>query len=1796
NYPAFVYSGTETIAHDFANFNISTTLAGSISGVVYDDNNGNGLLDTSETGIAGWTVFIDANANRILDPTELQTTTDADGNYTISGVLPGSVSLVIQSASSWRLTSPVSGSQAITLKNGEARKGVNFGAQKLRDSSIDGTIFADANDDGLFGAGEHGLAGITVYLDLNEDGVFDPTEPSTVTSEDLYYTPDVNEAGRYSFTHLAVGSYQVRQIVPDTLSLTPAIERVQTVTISSAEHRSGINFADVYRLNEIHGTKFDDVNGNHLYDVGEPVIAGATVYLDLNRNDVLDVDEPKTVTQGDGTYTFLGLMPGAYVVREILEAGFEHSTPGTGGGVLWPDGVSNPAVGDVTPNSIEIALGEGESYSQTISLTLPAGSALTNAVDVFLLFDDTGSFVNNSPIVRAAFPDIINQLQLSLPGNDLAFGVGRFEEYANFAGEYSTGRPFVLNQPIVSTGTTGYMAAIQAALNRTTPGYGGDQPETDIEALYQLVTGAGFDGNNNGSVLDSGAAGLASTQTNPGNSGDVPSFASFTADPSASVLGASGTIGGAGFRAGALPVILLATDTGFAFQPQVETTVTGIDGLTLPVSQLTGTSRNTTPFSAGAGLQETITGLNALGALVIGLGTNAQDTLDPRQGLEALAMLTGAVNRSTTTIANGTTNPIAPGDPLYFQIASGFASSVASGVINAIQNAVTNVAVNVTVQASDPRVHIINHTGTINGLTSGTTASFDIEFTGDGIPHRFDLQFVREGTNVVLGSIPVVLGAAIPGEGYQFCDLEEGEIEVERDFSDVMSTAAPVNLAPTFTAGADQVVAEDSGVQTVTSWASNISPGDASEASQRIDFQIINSNPSLFRQQPMISADGTLTFESAPDAFGSATLTIVLHDDGGTANGGVDTSSPATITITINPINDAPVATADTWTLNQGETLTVPASGVLANDIDVEGDLLSARVTVNPLHGTVSLSSDGQFTYTPDPAFSGDDYFTYIANDGTDDSAPAEVHLIVNPVNFAPIARDDSFETREGVELNISSPGILLNDSDANDDPLTAAVVAGPANGVLTWNADGSFRYSANPGFSGVDSFTYQANDGALNSGVATVSITIIANAAPVASGDSYSTNENVALVVPAPGVLSNDSDADGDSISATIVTLPGHGSLTWAADGAFTYTPDAGFSGSDSFTYQVSDGLKTSNIATVSLAVQHVNVAPTAVNDKYDLFEDIPLTVSAPGLLSNDIDPEGDVLSANVLTNPAHGTLSWSSDGSFTYVPDLNYHGSDSFTYQVSDGLAASNVAMVVLNVAAVNDPPEAVNDSYTTDEDMTLVANAPGLLLNDSDLDGDLLSIRVTAGPSHGSLTWQSDGSFQYTPDLNYFGPDEFFYVVSDGVNESTPTTVSLTVQPVNDAPVGMNDQYTMDAGAVLEVTAPGVLQNDLDVEGDTLASRVVQAPVNGVLTLNSDGSFSYTPSEGFSGTDSFTYVATDGSLESAPVTVDITVNTILPPPVDGNVHFYVVDASRRSVFEYDTDGTDLSQNRLNKEDKSPRGIATNSDGTIFWILDSKGEVFVYDKENQLLGSWEIHNVDKPEGIVLSGNDLLVVDRSTRRVYTFADAASLRSGQASPATSFRLNRFNRSAQDLATDGDLIWIIDRSRVFVYNTQGKHLGVWKLDATNNRPTGIAVAPDGSGDLWIADAAADKVFVYKGATANRTGQYSQDGSFELNSRNVNAIGLAVASPVTPTTIPETLITSTSSSVVRKSGLLESIMSRFAISSPVEGAKNENTAETHSSVLSIVSRTETEEHSEVLALNELAESIPTVLWGF
>ena len=1906
NLTAKVIEGETTVLEDF--FNKPIAISG-IEGSVFSDINSNGLREASEAGLSGWTVYLDLNTSNTHDTGEPSAITNTAGNYSIAGIEPGAHRVAVVQQPNYQATRPAAGFQTVVAPNDGTADNVNFGQLLRTDAAIGGVIYADRDKDGVRDPGEEGLAGITVYIDDDDDGVLDPSERSVETSDDLFYTPDDDEAGSYRFESLPGGTYVVRHIVPDELSATPLTEREHTITLGPTEDRSDVDSADVYRPSEIHGTKFEDINGDGSHDSGEPGLEGVTIFVDLNRNNILDTGEPSTVTDAEGKYWFDGLEAGAYVVREIVPAGFVQTFPDTGGGdgILWPDGVSNPAVGNVSPLIIETYLAQGDLHTETVSLTLPTSGALTDMVDVFLLFDDTGSFRFNGPIVRAAFPNIIAELETRLPGLDLGFGVGRLEEYGNFGAEYSTGRPFVLNQPVIASSAAGYtdaevLASIQAALDREAPGYGGDRPETVIEALFQMVTGAGFDGNNNGSLLDSGAAGLASTQVTPGNSGDVPPFASFTADPTNGVVPASGTIGGAGFRSGALPIIITATDTGFAYQPKGETNIVGIDGLTLPASSITHRGRGTTPFSSGAGIQETVTGLNALGALVIGLGVNDAATQDPRIGLEALANLTGAINRTTTSIDNGTPDPIDPGDPFYFKIVNdGTLGNIADGIVAAIDGAVTSVNVNVTLRASDPRVLIDFTPGVINGLGAGDTATFDVTFTGDGRPHRFDLQFVREGTDVVLGSIPVVLGTPIEGEGYEYEDCDDGVICVEANFGNQRTGSVTPNVAPSFTAGANQTVGEDSGLQTVAAWATNISPGPASESGQNVDFIVSNDNNALFAGQPVISPTGALSYTPADDAFGSAVVTVQLHDDGGTAGGGVDTSAPqlftinvtaandapivvndsystnedtaltiaadgvlandsdidsvsitaievtpptsgsltlnangsftytpnadfdgldsfaykandgaldsnvatvnitvnavndasiaandsyttdedialviaaagvlandsdldgdaltavlatgpsngavtlnsdgsfsyasnanfngtdsftytandgaldsnvATVNITVNAVNDAPVAVNDSYSVNEDTSLTTLPDGVLDNDSDVDGDALTAILVAGPSNGTLRLNSTGWFTYVPNIGFNGSDSFTYTANDGAIDSNVATVNITVGAVNDAPVAVNDSFSTAEDTTLTIASAGVLGNDLDGDGDTLTAVQVTGPTNGGLTLHADGSFTYTPNANFNGSDSFTYKANDGALDSNVAIVNITIGAvNDAPVAVDDSYSTSEDTALTIAAAGVLGNDSDIDGDALTAIRVAGPANGSVTLNADGSFTYTPNADFNGSDSFTYKANDGALDSNVATVNITIGAVNDAPVAADDSYSTSEDTALTIAAAGVLGNDSDIDGDALTAIRVAGPANGSVTLNADGSFTYTPNADFNGSDSFTYKANDGTLDSNVAIVDITVGAVNDAPVAADDSYSTSEDTALTIAAAGVLANDRDIDGDPLTAVQVVGPTNGSVTLNADGSFTYAPNANFNGSDSFTYKANDGALDSNVAMVNITANPVNDAPVASDDSYITDQDTPLSIPPAGVLGNDSDVDGDSLTAAVVVGPANGSATLNANGALTYTPNAGFSGTDSFTYQASDGVLLSAEATVTIQVNAV---PEPGGTKFFVVDQRRRSTFQYDADGNSLGDNRLNEEDEKPRGIAASPDGSTLWVVDKKGEVFVYDSDSQLLGSWEIEEVDKPEGITVHGDDLWIVDREEDRVYFFEGGALLRSGEAEPTSSFSLGRGNRNPMDLVTDGSHLWVVNNTRrtdkVFRYSIDGELEGSWQIDVGNTQPTGLTIDPHDVNHIWIVDSRSDRVYQYNEAAERTSGEQTASASFALDPANRNPQGIA-----------------------------------------------------------------------------------------
>jgi hypothetical protein len=493
---------------------------------------------------------------------------------------------------------------------------------------------------------------------------------------------------------------------------------------------------------------------------------------------------------GGATCSSLGLLGG------VLQCGSDCRVVTT---ACTGTGETNPREIDIQPSSPVCA---GTSETVPVAISFPPDSVI-DKVDVFLLFDDTGSFAGTVPAVRNIFSQLVTELQTALPDVSFGFGVGRFEDYGGpgtgYSGESSTGRPFTLNQPVITPDVPSFLTLINAALQRSAPGFGGDGPETSIEALFQIATGAGFDGNGNGSRLDSGAAGNPNgnpnAQTSPGTSGDVPPFLS-------NVAPTSGTLGGVGFRPRALHLVIQAGDicsvAPFTFGTPVPSTITGVGGATVPTSALrcsnslgssrygyvanrVSTSGNTVPNAVAplgsATVPDTIASLNALGISVIGLapgGTAIRNPVGPSSApstfLSAVALLTGAVDST--------------GNPLVFNI-SGGTTPLKNAIVQAVRASATR-PVDVTLRPHDlPAGLSLSFTpSVIEDVGPGGTAVFQVTLTGDGsaLTGGFEIDFVDTATNTTLGTVSgklACLPIVTPPE-----DKDADGFPVDRDCND----------------------------------------------------------------------------------------------------------------------------------------------------------------------------------------------------------------------------------------------------------------------------------------------------------------------------------------------------------------------------------------------------------------------------------------------------------------------------------------------------------------------------------------------------------------------------------------------------------------------------------------------------------------------------------------------------------------------------------------------------------------------------------------------------------------------------------------------------------------------------------------------------------------------------------------------------------------------------------------------------------------------------------------------------
>jgi hypothetical protein len=526
--------------------------------------------------------------------------------------------------------------------------------------------------------------------------------------------------------------------------------------------------------------------------------------------------------------------------------------------------------------------------------------------------------------------------------------------------------------------------------------------------------------------------------------------------------------------------------------------------------------------------------------------------------------------------------------------------------------------------------------------------------------------------------------------------------------------------------------------------------------------------------------DGTSVGYTPAAGFNGIDSFIYTISDG---NGG---TAAATVTIAVAPVNDPPTAQNDTAITGEDKTVTIL---VLSNDSDPENDTLSVLSTSQPLHGAV-ITNGTSIIYTPAPNYFGADSLTYTISDGRGGRSTATITIDVQPVNDAPVAQDDAQTMQEGAAVTIL---VLSNDSDPDGDSLRIESLSQPSNGIVINNGS-ALVYESNPGFSGTDTFTYTISDG--RGGTSTARVTTLVNSLndlPIAQADSVSTDEGLLIVIP---ILANDSDPDGDFLLIESFTQPQNGTVLNSRT-SLSYIPNPGFQGIDTFTYTVSDGNGGSDRATVTVSVAEVNESPIAQDDSAITDEGIAVTILS---LLNDSDPDGDPLVIESITNPSHGDVSIVGS-ELIYNPDPQFDGVDTLTYTVSDGRGGTSTATVFIAVVPVNDVPIAQDDSITTVAGE--ITSIP-VLNNDSDPDGDPLTILSVTQPQNGSVT-VAGTDLLYDPNDGFTGSDSFSYAIADDSGSTSTATVTVGVDPLIAGTGGAaNDDASCDGRVIISEIA--------------------------------------------------------------------------------------------------------------------------------------------------------------------------------------------------------------------------------------------------------------------------------------------------------------------------------------------------------------------------------------------------------
>ena len=629
------------------------------------------------------------------------------------------------------------------------------------------------------------------------------------------------------------------------------------------------------------------------------------------------------------------------------------------------------------------------------------------------------------------------------------------------------------------------------------------------------------------------------------------------------------------------------------------------------------------------------------------------------------------------------------------------------------------------------------------------------------------------------------------------------------------------------------------------------------------------------------NGDGTFTLTPAENFNGDFDITFDVSDGTVTVSANID--------LTVNPVNDLPVAVDKQYTINEDSSITITDAQLLQGASDVEGAVSVVDVTYSGTDGVFVSNGDGTYTFSPNENFNGTVDLSYAVADEQGAVVNAGIDINVLPVNDPPIAGDTSYTMNEDSVITLSAEQLLANSTDVDGDVSLLHASYQGTDGIFTNNGDGTFSFAPNENFNGdiaLDIIITDAN-GATDTAQAGISVLPI-NDAPVVGDLAYSINEDGAITLSQEQLLAFASDVEGDDLTAfNLQTNNDELAITDNGDGTFTLTPAENFNGDFDITFDVSDGTDTVS-ANIDLTVNPINDLPVAIDKQYTINEDNTITITDAQLLQGASDIEGGVSVADVSYSGTDGVFINNGDGTYTFSPNENFNGSVELSYYVADKQGAVVNADIGINVLPVNDAPVVGDLAYAINEDGSITLSQEQLLAQASDVEGDdLTALNLQTENDNLTITDNGDGTFTLTPDANFNGDLDITFDVSDGT-DTVSANIDLTVNPINDVPYALDKSFTMNEDGTITITDAQLLAGAGDVEGPVNVVDVSYTGSDGVFVNNGDGTYTFSPNENFNGDVDLSYTVEDNEGARVSADIDINVAPVNDAPIAGNTSY--------------------------------------------------------------------------------------------------------------------------------------------------------------------------------------------------------------------------------------------------------------------------------------------------------------------